>query len=128
MPHHPRSFGRLVTDHEAYAEPLTPAELTELLPLLTPHPDHEYIGVKRYSLYDPEKRERRPQMRRAYPALIIDWDKTNNEIHAIHGLHLTQSPYVELLLGRIDPPRDLEHLYQQLEPSIDSRYNAAGLA
>lgn len=128
MQRHKRSFGRLVPDHEAFAEPLTTVELAELLPHITPNPDHEYIGVKRYSFYDPEKRERRPQMRRPFPSLVIDWDKTNNEIHAIHGLDSTQAPYIELILGRIEAPRDLEHLYQQLEPSIDSRYNAAGLA
>lgn len=127
--HYPRpSLGRLIPDHFAFAAPLTEDESREYLPHEEPNPNHEHIAIKAYEYYDPEKTERRPQMRRPRPELIITWDKANNEIHAITSVGFNSGGYHDLLLQRIDTPRDLEHLYELLAPSVDPHNQKAGLA
>ena len=122
------SFGRLVEDHGAFAAPLTDDELKEFMPYEAPNPDYEYIAIKSYYSYDPEKRERKPNMRPPRPELIITWDKANNEIRAITSVGFNAGNYHDLILQRLDKPRDLEHLYELLAPSVDARNNQAGLA
>jgi len=122
------SLGRLVEDHGAFASPLTNDELKEFMPFEAPNPDNEYIAIKAYDYYDPEKRERKPNMRPPRPELIITWDKKNNEIRAITSVGFNTGGYHDLILQRLDKPRDLAHLYELLAPSVDARNNQAGLA
>lgn len=128
MPHHRPSLGRLVEDHAAFATPLSEEEHREFLPFETPNSDHEYIAIKAYDYYDPEKRERKPHMRPPRPELIITWDKANKEIRAITSVGFNSGGYHDLILQRIDKPNDLAHLYELLAPSVDSRNTKAGLA
>jgi len=103
-------------------------EIRDFLPYDTPNPDHEHIAIKSYGWYDPEKRARRPRMRAPRPELIITWDKKNNEILAITSVGLNSGGYHDLILQRIDKPRDLNHLYEQLAPTVDAHNTRAGLA
>lgn len=114
------SLGRLVEDHDAYAALLTDDELREYLPLTTPDPDHEYIAIKRYDFYDPEKVANHPHMRRPYPDLIITWDKRQNEIHAITGLATPTPGYYDLILRSIPTPTSLQHLLEVMQPTVDT--------
>ena len=122
------SLGRLVEDHGAFATQLSEEELREFLPYETPNPNYEYIAIKAYDYYDPQKRERKPNMLPPRPELIITWDKENNEIRAITSVGFNTGGYHDLVLERLDKPRDLAHLYELLAPSVDARNNKAGLA
>lgn len=122
------SLGRMIPDHEAFATPMSDDELQEFMPYETPNPDYEYIAIKAYDSYDPEKRERKPHMRPPRPELIITWDKVGNEIRAITSVGFGRGDYHELILQYIDKPRDLDHLYELLAPTVDGRNTKAGLA
>lgn len=126
---HPRpSLGRSVPDHDAYAELMNDDEILEYLPFTAPNPDHTYIAVKSYWDHDPMRFTIYPHRRPSRPELIIVWDERNREIHAIHGVGTLDSDYLDLALLQIDPPRDLEHLYQLLAPTVDRRNEQAAEA
>mgnify|MGYP001028449619 CR=1 FL=1 len=114
------SFGRLVEDHGAYAALLTSEELREYLPLITPDPNHEYIAIKRYDTYDPERVARHPTRRKPYPDMIITWDKASNEIRAITNIARTDPGYIDLILRKLPTPATLQDLLETMKPTVDS--------
>lgn len=114
------SFGRLVEDHGAYAALLTSEELREYLPLITPDPNHEYIAIKRYDVYDPEKVANHPHRRKPHPDMIITWDKTNQEIRAITNIARTDPGYIDLILRKLPTPTSLQDLLDNMKPTVDT--------
>jgi|GEM_PF-5532519 len=115
------SLGRLIDDHSAYADLLDEHELTELMPHVTPHPDHDHLAIRRYELNDPNLPALDPRARPPRPDLIITWDREANEIRAITSTGETSGAYHDLILRCIDDPRDLDHLIEMLAPTVDAR-------